>query len=291
MASALQQAMKQGKTVIKSHRQTQNHSYTCSLDTINRRLIVHACNWRDVVPFAAELFESCRENHLDKLIVQAQESDWETLLSLGFVMEGKIESFFSGQPVYYMSKFFSEERQLSQAWMVEEEILEGVLLDRKPQKVKPLAPSWTVSRAQRSDLAEMVELFDKVFDTYPSPLTDPVYLAKSMENDIFVIIRDGKRIISAAGAEIDRTAGNAEMTNCATLPEYRRYGLMNHIFAKLEAELAKEQIRSLFSIARAKSYGMNRVLVQHGYAYCGRLVNNCDICGGFEDMNLWAKEL
>lgn len=36
---------------------------------------------------------------------------------------------------------------------------------------------------------------------------------------------------------------------------------------------------------------MNRVLVQHGYAYSGRLVNNCDICGGFEDMNLWAKEL
>lgn len=291
MASALQQALKQGKTVVKHHRQTQNHSYTCSIDTINKRLIVHAYSWREVTPFVSELFEVSREDGLDKLIVQAQEADWETLLSLGFLMEGKIESFFSGKPVYYMSKFFSEERQLSQAWMAEEEVLESVLLDRKPQKIKPLAPSWTISRAKRGDVAEMVELFAKVFDTYPSPLTDPQYLAQSMENDIFVIIRDGKRIISAAGAEIDRAAGHAEMTNCATLPEYRRFGLMNHLFAKLEAELSKAEIRSLFSIARAKSHGMNRVLVQHGYAYCGRLANNCDICGGFEDMNLWAKEL
>ncbi|HCP15639.1 MAG TPA: putative beta-lysine N-acetyltransferase, partial [Peptococcaceae bacterium] len=27
------------------------------------------------------------------------------------------------------------------------------------------------------------------------------------------------------------------------------------------------------------------------YEYSGRLVNNCDICGGFEDMNIWVKRL
>lgn len=277
-------------TVVKGVRQTANHKYTCSVDTINHRMIVHSYQWKEAMTFLNELVFTCRQYNLGKLIVQAREADWQRFLRLGFQMEGTIASFFNGQPVYFMSKFFTEERQTSQAWMEEETVLEKVLLS-KPKEARALPSHLTLEVAGKRHIPGMVELFDKVFETYPSPLADPEYLAKSMQNDIFVIVRDGKKIVSSAGAEIDRTAKNAEMTNCATLPEARRFGLMNHIFVRLEEELKQQNIGSLFSIARAKSVGMNRVLKLHGYQYRGRLVNNCDICGGFEDMNLWAKEL
>lgn len=289
MAIAFQKLMER-PTVIKGSKQTKNHSYTCSIDTINRRLIIHRYWWKDAAPFVAELFDLCRNHEFGKLIVQAREQDWQSFLKLGFVMEGTIPSFFQGEPVYYMSKFFDAKRQLSRHWQEAEEILEKVILHKQSTKRRELPPDLTLEVGTEKHVPELVRLFTRVFDTYPSPLTDPEYLAKSMQNDIFVLIRDGKkRIVSAAGAEIDRMAGNAEMTNCATLPEYRGYGLMSHLFVKLEQELAEQGIKSLFSIARAKSFGMNRVLHEMGYTYRGRLINNCDICGGLEDMNLWSK--
>jgi hypothetical protein len=44
-------------------------------------------------------------------------------------------------------------------------------------------------------------------------------------------------------------------------------------------------------MARARSFGMNMVFYQLGYEFNGRLVNNCDIHGGYEDMNIWVKDL
>ncbi|HEU4963267.1 MAG TPA: putative beta-lysine N-acetyltransferase [Bacilli bacterium] len=278
-------------TVIKTKKKTENHSYNCSMDTINKRMIVHSYAWEEPARFVEELFAICRDHDFGKLIVQSREADWQMFLSLGFQMEGTIESFFNGEPVYYMSKFFDEDRRESPTWMDEESILEKVLLQPTEKKERELPRRFKVELATKKDIPQLVELFKKVFATYPSPLTDPHYLSKSMDNDVFVLVREGKKLVSAAGAEIDRDEKNAEMTNCATLPEMRGYGLMNHIFAVLEPELKKQEIHSLFSIARAKSFGMNRVLHQHGYEYRGRLVNNCDICGGFEDMNLWAKDL
>lgn len=291
MAALRAQDLTTRPTVVKAKKKTENHSYNCSMDTINRRMIVHQYTWREPARFVEELFAICREHDFGKLIVQSREADWQLFLSLGFQMEGTIESFFNGKPVYYMSKFFEEERQQSPHFMDEEEILEKVILQASDKKERELPRRMKVELAAKKDIPQLVELFKKVFATYPSPLTDPVYLAKSMDNDIFVLVREGKKIISAAGAEVDWEEKNAEMTNCATNSDYRGYGLMNHIFVALEKELAKQDIRSLFSIARAKSFGMNRVLHQHGYEYRGRLVNNCDICGGYEDMNLWAKEL
>jgi beta-lysine N6-acetyltransferase len=39
------------------------------------------------------------------------------------------------------------------------------------------------------------------------------------------------------------------------------------------------------------SFGMNAVLYQLGYNYCGRLMNNCYIYDKLENMNMWVKNL
>ncbi len=36
---------------------------------------------------------------------------------------------------------------------------------------------------------------------------------------------------------------------------------------------------------------MNNVFHRLGYEFNGRLVNNCDIFGAYEDMNIWVKDL
>jgi hypothetical protein len=34
---------------------------------------------------------------------------------------------------------------------------------------------------------------------------------------------------------------------------------------------------------------MNTALARLGYRFRGRLMNNCHIMGGFEDMNIWVR--
>jgi putative beta-lysine N-acetyltransferase len=81
------------------------------------------------------------------------------------------------------------------------------------------------------------------------------------------------------------------MTDFATLPSQRGVGLAKHILAALEGDMAERGIHNLYTIARARSAGMNRVFYNRGYAWTGTLVNNCHIAGQFEDMHVWCKTL
>lgn len=55
--------------------------------------------------------------------------------------------------------------------------------------------------------------------------------------------------------------------------------------------MKEKGIPHLFSLTRAVSTGMNMVIAKLGFEYKGRLIQNSQISGDFEDMNIWVKEL
>ena len=109
------------------------------------------------------------------------------------------------------------------------------------------------------------------------------------EGTRYVLIRNEKKIVSAASAEINLHHSNAELTDCATLPEAEGKGHMKKLLSKLEAVLKKKKIDCLYTIARSESYSMNKAFYQLGYTYGGMMTNNCFIYSGLEDMNVWYK--
>jgi hypothetical protein len=55
---------------------------------------------------------------------------------------------------------------------------------------------------------------------------------------------------------------------------------------------AKEAgLRVAFTIARALSFGMNITFARRSYQYAGTLINNTQIAGSIESMNVWYKTL
>lgn len=146
--------------------------------------------------------------------------------------------------------------------------------------------------ATEKDIPQMTTLFSEVFKTYPSPVFDTDYLKNVMQGKTLfkVAVQDGK-IISIASAEMDFLNLNAEMTDCATYPEYRGKGLLTNLMYHLENDLRNKGFIALYSLCRAIEPGINKALHKLDYKYTGRLVNNCNICGGFEDMNIWVKVL
>ena len=149
---------------------------------------------------------------------------------------------------------------------------------------------WPITGVRRDVITSYSIHYTKLYD--PFPIHDPAYLRRTMEeNVVYFGIWEGESLIALSSAETDVASGNAEMTDFATLPECRGRGIAQHLLQEMEGEMARRDIRSLYTIARAYSHGMNITFAKNGYHYGGTLTNNTNISGGLESMNLWYKHL
>lgn len=259
-----------------------------TVDFFNRRLWVNEYDFEEPGNFVNYLWNIAAEYNLEKIILPARGGDREILEQKGFNTEGRVEGFFRGEAACFLTAYLQKARRLSRHLPAQMAALKEITA-RPRVEPAPLPPGVELRSPGKNDIQPLSRLFSKVFSTYPTPLDNPEYLAASMEKNIFKILAQGGQIISAAAAEINPIYNNAELTNCATLPGYRGRGLMANLIASLEQDCAKQGIGCLYSLARASSYGMNLIFHRLGYQYRGTLINNCHICGSYENMNIWVK--
>lgn len=241
---------------------------------------------------AARLEWLGRANGLGKIIWVAREADRLALAELGYVEEAFFPGYFAGQDGWYFSRFLDPGREQSPRWEEEDRLL-GVLPPASSEAYPPdLLPDYELRPATAADIPALVRLYRETFSTYPSPITEEAYLQAELgRTALFQVVYHGGELVSAASAEMNPAYRNAEITDCATRPGFQGRGLIRAQILALEMELARRALLTAYSLARATSPGMNTVLHRLGYTYRGRLRNNCHICGGYEDMNLWVKEL
>lgn len=160
-----------------------------------------------------------------------------------------------------------------------------------PQSMK-LPPGFSYALAQPDDAVEIAQLYGAVFDTYPFPIDQPQYILTTMnENVLYFSIRHEGKLVALASCEMDTEAQNVEMTDFATLSEYTGQGLASYLLNKMEREMQKRGFKTAYTIARAYSYGMNVTFAKRGYHYGGTLINNTNIGGQIESMNVWYRSL
>lgn len=238
-----------------------------------------------------QIHDMAKEKGFTKIIVKARHEHWQTFLSHGYMLEGIFKGYFNGNDAYSMALYLSDERRTSRYWMEEDHILQQIL-DLPGKMDKPLPNSYNMRMATIQDAKALAKLYGEVFKVYPTPMNEEKYIQKVMKDGtIFYVIESAGKIVSAASAEVNGLYHNAEMTDCATLPEHRKHGFMKILIQALEQELMKKNIYCVYSLSRALSFGMNAVFRQLGYEYTGRLSNNCYIFDKMEDMNLWVKDL
>ncbi|MBM7614468.1 putative beta-lysine N-acetyltransferase [Alkaliphilus hydrothermalis] len=263
------------------------------VDKTNKRVIFYQYD-EDCLKDQLEEIEGTNDSHeIEKVSVYSDDSNLEIVEQLDLVYEGKIDGFYNGEDAYIYSQFFNPERNFSPYKEQQQQLIEAVQKKyQKPLKELVLPDEYEIRKADVSDVIEMANVFGKVFETYPTPMDQPKYIKKVMkEETIFSLITHDDKIVSIASADINPKYKNAEITDCATLPEFRGNGFLSHIIAHLEDRLKEKKVPNLFSLTRAISTGMNHVIAKHGYSYRGTLVQNCDISGSFEDMNIWVKQL
>lgn len=262
------------------------------LDHYNRRLLVHGFQAEDTAELVKFILTVASANGYEKTSVRCHKDQYEELLKFGFEIEGSIPGYFKGKDAYVISHFTPGWRKRSPRLNDANKIIADLKTESGSVEIKPLNAKANIYRATQQNISQMVSIFRQVFKTYPSPVKHPDYLKAAMATDaVYMMSSWNGDMLAVAGAEIDRNNLNAEMTDCATLPQARGRGLMKHILSSLEENLKKKGIITAYALCRSTNIAMNKVFHQLGYQYSGRMINNCDIAGQFEDMNIWAKPL
>jgi beta-lysine N6-acetyltransferase len=261
-------------------------------DYYNKRLKIFDYKVTDFSALTKRLVWLAKHNKFDKIFVKARKRDFQRFLSHGFVMEGILRYYFNGEDAYVLSRFSSKSRAISKNLLSESELIEDLIYNTEKREAKKLDSDIKIITATTEHIPQLTFIYKSVFETYPSPLTNPDYISSTMDRNVVykVAVQKGEAI-AAASVEINKKHSNAEMTDCATTPKARNKGLMQHILMSLEEDLRGMDIKTAYTLARSKSMGMNKVFFRLGYEYSGRLINNCDIFGNYEDMNIWVKKL
>ena len=224
---------------------------------------------------------------VEKLIVKSRAEDVPFFIAHGFSSEAFIKGYFTGDDMYFVTMYFSAGRERSEKWYEEQSIIQKLFKDKSKSEVPSTEGINVATISQARDLAR---LYKEIFKVYPTPLSEETHIIKTMqEGTVYVYIEMDHQMVSAASAEINAKFKNAELTDCATLPQAEGKGHMKKLLFFLEQKLRADGITCCYTIARAESYSMNKAFAQLGYTYGGRLVNNCLIYSGLEDMNVWYK--
>lgn len=240
-----------------------------------------------------ELIDLAKTNRYSKIFVKVPESIAKNFIGAGFLEEARIPAFFSGKEAAVFMGFYLNAERIKEPNIDKiEDILKIALGKRTADKVSCLENRFVLRKCHKTDVSVMAKIYRKIFSSYPFPIHNPDYLLKTMQSHInyFGIETDG-RLVAVSSAEIDKEAANVEMTDFATLTEWRGNNFGQRLLARMENEMKKKNIKTAYTIARAMSPGMNVTFSKAGYQFGGRLKNNTNISGRIESMNVWYKIL
>jgi len=249
-----------------------------------------AADLGDLLPYLENL---AGRRRYGKVIAKVPTSCRAAFLDWGAREEASLPGYYGEQDAHFVARYFDPARAEEREPDTVERNL-AIAREKAPEEPSSQGRGWDheVSEAGPADVEEMGHVYQQVFPTYPFPIFDPAYLAQAMQNDVvFFMLRKEGRIGALASAEMDVAAGAVEMTDFATLPELRGQGAAQSLLQAMEAAMRERGLGTTFTIARAYSTGMNVTFAKCGYAFGGTLVNNTNIAGKIESMNVWSRPL
>ena len=260
----------------------------------NDRIYLMKMDPADAWTLPQKLDSLAESEHYTKIFAKVPISSAPAFQKQGFAKEAFIPGFYRGNtPAYFMSKFPDRQRA-SVPNDARKEISDIIKLAKSKYNapIPELPDEFRIKQLEASDISKLTSLYSAVFKTYPFPIFDDAYIAETMGDNFhyFGVFR-GEELLSASSSETDPENRNVEMTDFATHPDHTGHGFAVHLLIAMEKEMKSREFLTAFTIARAFSHGMNITFAKCGYEFSGTLINNTNINGQIESMNVWYKKL
>jgi beta-lysine N6-acetyltransferase len=261
----------------------------------NNRIYLLKLNIAEYPTIIKEMDLLAAKNNYTKIIVKVPGWSIDGFEKAGYVREANIPNFYEGKEgAYFFSKFIDPSRSIAnvQTRNIMDEHLRLALSKKRQPIVIQENPLFNLRILDEQDASELTNIYSKVFRSYPFPIFEESYIKKTMaENVIYFGVWKDDKLIAISSAEMDISVKNAEMTDFATDPEFAGNNLSLILLHEMEAEMRRRKMKTLYTIARCYSAGMNITFAKMGYKYSGTLINNTDISGKIESMNVWYKSI
>jgi putative beta-lysine N-acetyltransferase len=239
-----------------------------------------------------------------KVVVKARASDFGVFALRGYRAEAVVPRFYGPEETgVFMGRFLDRTRITDPREQEVSEVirtaLDAGLEERVDGAVPPrdgappsLVAGVRLREAGPADAEALADCYASVFESYPFPIDEAAHLRREMSRGtrFFLATEDGA-LVAASSMEPGGAPGVVEMTDFATLPSQRGRGLATGLLALMDHHARADGLRVAYTIARAASFGMNITFARRGYRYGGTLVNNTQIGGTIESMNVWYKLL
>jgi putative beta-lysine N-acetyltransferase len=259
---------------------------------LNNRIYLMKMDDSDCPVILDHLKELAQEHAYAKIICKVPEWAVPLFMADGFMTEAIIPEFYQGKTaVFFLSKYRDSDRLMNLEYKNFEELSE--LFKALPVKESTSGnDKYDIRLLDETNVEQITDLYKKVFKSYPFPIFNPGYILKSMkENVCYFGIQKKNNLIAVASSELDRNEQNAEMTDFATDPDFRGKKLGQRLLSRMEKEMMKMNIKTVYTIARLPSIPMNKVFLKHQYQFAGTLLRNTNISGSIESMNVYYKLL
>lgn len=259
----------------------------------NNRLYLMKLSDLDESTIIKQIHEIATENSYSKIVAKVPEKFRSLFADNGYRKEAYIPNYYKGiEDCFFMCKYLDQKREFLENETELQKVLMGAKSKSGSLKASTLPNNVKIKALTPDDIYNMVSLYKKVFKTYPFPIFDEKYILQTMnENLMYFGIYKKDELIAISSSETAKEYSNCEMTDFAVLPEHRGKNYSIILLQEMEKELKKLNYKVLYTIARAKSYGMNITFSKLGYKYGGLLKNNTNISEDIESMNIWYKEI
>jgi|SRR5680860_183451 len=261
-------------------------------ETHNRLYMVQAGrnNWNSLIPKIKDL---AQEKSYDKILGRVPEEAIEAFKSNGYRVEAKIPGLYNGETTgYFLADYLSHER--GHCNDRELKTIESVKTIAQAANSNPedshfdLPSNLSVRKLDRNDLFAMVHLHEKAFKSYPFPIHKAEYLLEMVEqNHEFYGLFQHEELLVSAILKIYQKESSVEIVDFATHPNYRGQNLSYYLVQEVKTTMEDRPFKTIYSLVRATSYGLNITFSKHGFLFGGTLLNNTFIHDTLESMNVW----
>ncbi len=260
--------------------------------SFNDRIYLMSLSEQDMPEIVDDLIKMATTEDFSKIFAKIPNSYADSFISNGFEKEAVVPGLFAEEDGMFLS-FYRYPWRKRQGNKVElDQVLSVAETKKGKGNVSTLPSTLTMRRLDPLDVDALTRLYDKTFETYPFPITDPDFIGQEMADGVrFMGVFEDDVLVGAASAEISSDGYSAEMTDFAVNPDYRKMGIAGALLRALEEECCDLDIKCCFTIARACSHGINSLFSKGDYSFSGRLINNTNISGSLESMNVWYKSM
>lgn len=274
------------------------------IETVGKSLVQHGPNNdrvylmklanEDKVDIINTIYNLAILKRYSKIFAKVPVSNIDIFLDNNFKEEARIPGFYNGkEDGCFLGLYFSAKRSFvspKSKQLIKTIIEESTKTYSSEHLV--LDSLYTIKRITEEDITQLSHLYKKVFKVYPFPIFKEKYLLDTMGDNIrYYGVFKGEKLVAASSAEMDIKAENAEMTDFATHPEYLGNKLSMFLLMEMEKDMKATGIKTVYTIARATSHGMNKTFGRMQYSFGGTLINNTLIGESIEHMNVWYKHL